>query len=808
MQSPSISLNSEQLDSALLQEVEVVQALNDHWTCRLVLRDTPDRRPPVEDFAGKPLRISTTDLLGVETIVFRGFVRRMRVIHEVTGAWGAELDAISATWKMAQGTSLRYFKQQTAQAVAQSICETAGVPLSGAMPAGPTLSYAQWDETDLQFVLRLVDDVESWLRPAVDDTDGLDVETSFQSGTTVNWREGEYGLLEWVARGRLRPTKAAGANYDPQVMRSSVTSGVSSTVPMFGDAAPLMVSAAQGFSATLQPLLAGRNRSATLDDMQQRMQREARRGLANTVLCTGISRNPAVRAGDTLTVTGLPEVDATYGVIRAVHRWTTNGYENEFTATPAERWSPAVRPAPPQMDGVYPARVIDNHDPHNQGRIRVQYYWQQDTQTTWVRLLTPHAGAGRGMLFLPELGEEVLICFEEGDVERPYAVGSLWNGVHQPPAVGFHLPDETNGSEYQKNYIKRMVTKSGHRLTVVDTPGRESISLATPDSNRILLTESHADTGNRPAIVLESQGDIVLASPKGRHHQQAMFRSADLGAPAAAPGKPTLPKKLPCGFLKKGFRVNGSQAQFNQNRAKAKLGPAKKVAHVFPGGKKAIPATQQTATIDGHDVTIYRADQGPVEKGTKLPSNQEVANSLAAVPSAQLAKVNTVTVSPLKSPDDAHWAQVYHTPNFRSEADCGADGKMRVFPISQGAPQMMDATAIHESGHTLSKTMWDDDDAKWKPWQDAMKADGASPSQYADASRDEDFSESLVMYTLSKGTVCEQVARILFPHRYAMLDQILHPPPPPPPKPPQLPPHAPPPKMETPSFWDWLIGRK
>ena len=62
-----------------------------------------------------------------------------------------------------------------------------------------------------------------------------------------------------------------------------------------------------------------------------------------------------------------------------------------------------------------PPRVVDNHDPHNQGRIRVQYYWQEDGQSTWVRLLTPHAGAGRGTLFLPELGDEVLVTFEEGD---------------------------------------------------------------------------------------------------------------------------------------------------------------------------------------------------------------------------------------------------------------------------------------------------------------------------------------------------------------------------------------------------------
>lgn len=81
-----------------------------------------------------------------------------------------------------------------------------------------------------------------------------------------------------------------------------------------------------------------------------------------------------------------------------------------------------------------------------------------------------------------------------------------------------------------------------------------------------------------------------------------------------------------------------------------------------------------------------------------------------------------------------------------------------------------------------SKSIWPND-AAWQPWQNAMKADGRSPSTYADSSKDEDFSESLVMYQLSKGTPCEAPAKVLYPHRYAMLDNLLHPPPAPP-KPP------------------------
>jgi uncharacterized protein involved in type VI secretion and phage assembly len=311
-------------------------------------------------------------------------------------------------------------------------------------------------------------------------------------------------------------------------MQSKSLAGVTSSTPYYGSAAEKMVAAVQSQSGSLEARWVDRNRVATIGDLQSRLEREARRGLASGVTCTGISREPRLRAGDTLEVTGLPGVNATYGVLEVVHQWSPKGYENTFTVTPAQRWSPAQRPARPMLDGVYPARVVDNHDPHNQGRIRVQYYWQEDSETTWVRLIAAHAGPGRGFLFLPEKGDEVLITFEEGDVERPYVVGSAWNGVHQPPASGFHQPGEVNGSEFAENNIKRIVTKSGHRITMVDTPGKETISLTTPRSNRVMLTENHEDTG-RPAIVLESQGDMIFAAPNGRIHSQSKLHSRDVG---------------------------------------------------------------------------------------------------------------------------------------------------------------------------------------------------------------------------------------------------------------------------------------
>ena len=108
--------------------------------------------------------------------------------------------------------------------------------------------------------------------------------------------------------------------------------------------------------------------------------------------------------------------------------------------------------------GVGIGIVTNNQDPEGMHRVKVKLPWLSDDQETWwARVSTPMAGSGRGIYFLPEVDDEVLIAFEHGDIRFPYVIGSLWNGKDQPPA-----------SNDGNNDTREIKSRSGHIIRLND----------------------------------------------------------------------------------------------------------------------------------------------------------------------------------------------------------------------------------------------------------------------------------------------------------------------------------------------------
>jgi len=86
------------------------------------------------------------------------------------------------------------------------------------------------------------------------------------------------------------------------------------------------------------------------------------------------------------------------------------------------------------VKGVASALVTQNQDPEKLCRVKVRFPWHdKPTESYWARLATPMAGNDRGLVLIPEVGDEVLVAFEREDVRFPCVLGALWNGKDSPP---------------------------------------------------------------------------------------------------------------------------------------------------------------------------------------------------------------------------------------------------------------------------------------------------------------------------------------------------------------------------------------
>lgn len=163
--------------------------------------------------------------------------------------------------------------------------------------------------------------------------------------------------------------------------------------------------------------------------------------------------------------------------------------------------------------GVYPALVTDIVDPDGQGRVRVKLPWSPDPGSAlfevWARLATLMGGNNRGSWFIPDVDDEVLVCFEGGDPRRPYVLGGLWNGKDSPP-------ESMDGSG--KNDKKVLRSRNGVKVTLDDTSGQETMILETPGGQKMTLKDGPGSVeikdSNGNSIKLETSGITVTASAK------------------------------------------------------------------------------------------------------------------------------------------------------------------------------------------------------------------------------------------------------------------------------------------------------
>jgi len=180
-------------------------------------------------------------------------------------------------------------------------------------------------------------------------------------------------------------------------------------------------------------------------------------------------------------------------------------YENQFTGIPSHC------EVPPYTYGDFTPRaepqravVKDNQDPEKLGRVRVQFLWQkeqdEEMMTPWIRIAQPHGGNNKGFYFIPEIDEEVMVGFENGNAEKPYVTGTLYQG-EQKPGENWYTDE---------NEVKAIRTKNGHTIEIHDEGDDGYIRIYDNEKENYILTFSTDDK----LIKLESTGNIELYAEK------------------------------------------------------------------------------------------------------------------------------------------------------------------------------------------------------------------------------------------------------------------------------------------------------
>ena len=420
------------------------------------------------------------------TPIFVGVVTNVQLHREGSDFGCIIVSGYSATYRLETAHSCFSWNDRTIGDVVKKLCEQAKVQLELNPAFKETKDFiCQYEESDFDFIRRLAHQYQEWMyfdgtKLIFGKPRKLADPIRLEYGTTLSSLD--IGL-QTLARSEQVFSYHSGADREMQRMTPDLAYGHDK---LAGDAFRASLGI---FSKPARQHALPRISNATeLDNYTGRKQAAE---TAETHYITAESQVPTLRVGSVVSlyssflerVGNLSEESLGNFIIIEITHEVSQGsyYKNRFKAIPATikaMPSPKVRMplAETQM-----ATVLSNADPQGKGRVRVRMNWQTDgMQTSWVRVMTPDGGSSkdvksnRGFVFIPEVGNQVLLGFRHGDPARPYILDSLFNGV-------------TGKGGFAANHKKSLTTRSGSNVTFDDTA--HTILLQTTRANKIFVDE-------------------------------------------------------------------------------------------------------------------------------------------------------------------------------------------------------------------------------------------------------------------------------------------------------------------------------
>jgi type VI secretion system secreted protein VgrG len=220
------------------------------------------------------------------------------------------------------------------------------------------------------------------------------------------------------------------------------------------------------------------------------------------------------------------DVNQTYVLQSVSHAGTQESYTNSFTAFPsASPFHPERITPKPSISGTQTAIVVGKAGEEiwtdKYGRVKVQFHWDQlgqndENSSCWIRVDYGWAGKQWGGIFLPRIGQEVLVSYLEGDPDRPLITGAVYNSEQTVP---YTLPDEQTKSTVKTNSSKggggfneiRFEDKKDSEELYFHAQKDQNIVVENDRTKKVLHNETNTIKQDRSTMIEEGDDTYVVS---------------------------------------------------------------------------------------------------------------------------------------------------------------------------------------------------------------------------------------------------------------------------------------------------------
>ncbi len=441
---------------------------------------------------------------GEETTIFKGEVVECEPEYKLP-LISLKVRAFDEAHRLARGKHVRDFQNVTDSDIAKKIAGEAGLDPKGVQSTSVTYPYVfQDNQSNLEFLKQRAASIGfmTYVRDRILYFHKLKESKEVQS---IKW--GKDGLTELYSNvsSVQQPTEFEVRGWDPKQKKAIVAKINTGTGHPTADAADRPGFAQKGATkiGKAKQLLSTTVRSES--QAKQIVQGEADRWAGAHMQAEGISAgNPAISAGTSVKFTNLGDkFKGKYIVTSAKHEFDSKKqYTTHFDVAAHTETTLAGLFGAPQSEprvGFSIGIVTNNNDPEGWGRVKVKYpALSEEKESDWARVVSVGAGIERGIEFIPEINDEVLVGFEQGDIHCPYVLGGLWNGKDAPPKK---TPDVVSGGKVERRIIR---SRTGHIVILDDSTSSPSVTIKTKAGHKIVLDDK------APSITIEDKSGCFI----------------------------------------------------------------------------------------------------------------------------------------------------------------------------------------------------------------------------------------------------------------------------------------------------------